>query len=172
MRSGDIQTIRGGRARGRAGVDILGVFSAIVTIVQSFRLTFVQCGDILGVRRQRAARSSHNIYYAKFALDKMPEVYKRECRRCAWLRLRAVLRPFYVCLLSFNQAGRAVQAGRGAIRRAGAVCVRFQMQAFPAWLPSRGGGKRAGTCAERGVYIPHTFQRRFPKWGGVGENRG
>nr|DAP26015.1 MAG TPA: hypothetical protein [Caudoviricetes sp.] len=46
------------------------------------------------------------------------------------------------------------------------------MQAFPAWLPSGGGGKRAGTRAERGVYIPHTFQRSFPKWGGVGENRG
>lgn len=62
--SEDIQTIKGGRARGRAGVDILGVFSAIVTIAQSFHLTFVQCGDILGARRQRAARSSHNTYYA------------------------------------------------------------------------------------------------------------
>nr|DAP26016.1 MAG TPA: hypothetical protein [Caudoviricetes sp.] len=37
--------------------------------------------------------------------DKMPEVYKRECRLCAWLCLRAVFRLFYVCLLSFNQAG-------------------------------------------------------------------
>lgn len=46
-------------------------------------------------------------------LDKMPEVYKRECRLCAWLCLCAALRLFYVCLLSFNQEGGRLRRGAG-----------------------------------------------------------
>lgn len=52
------------------------------------------------------------------------------------------------------------------------MCVCLRMQAFPARIPSGGGGKRAGTRAERGVYIPHTFQRRFPKRGGGRRKQG
>ena len=81
--------------------------------------------------------------------------------------------PAVFCLSVIIQSGgRAAQAGRGAIRQGGRG-VRVPPDAGVSGLATlQGGGKRAGTRAERGVYIPHTFQRSFPKWGGVGENRG
>lgn len=125
----------------------------------------MQCGDILGVRRQRAARSSHNTYYANQNVrQNARSVQKRVPPVC--LAVLACGVPAVLCLpVIIQSGGRAAQAVRGAIRQGGRGVRVLSDVGVPGLAALWGWRKKGGYARREGrIYTTHVSEK-LPEMG-------